>query len=155
MVHQSVRPRQPKVYKQLGHDGALVDSITFNRRVVGSTPSLAVTSGPWASPLPTDACALRRETPIQYPCCSREYLWVVEDLKRCYRNGQNEYEGTDSEISKKSANTFTCIQWFSYQNHMLYTATLKTAPLINSVQRKCLDTTSGSSQSGEPGGEIL
>ena len=37
--------------------------------------------GPWASPLPTVACALRRKTPIQYPCCSRERLWVVEDLK--------------------------------------------------------------------------
>src|SRR6218665_2059376 len=53
-------------------DGALVESITLNRRVVGSTPALAVTLGPWASPLPTVACALRRETPIQCPCCSRE-----------------------------------------------------------------------------------
>ena len=39
-----------------------------------------------ASPLTTVACALRRETPIQYPCCSRERLWVVEDLKGRYRN---------------------------------------------------------------------
>jgi len=39
----------------LRHDGALVESMTFNRRVVGSTP-------------------VRRETPIQYPCCSRERL---------------------------------------------------------------------------------
>jgi len=46
--------------------------------------------GPWASPLPAVACALRRETPIQYPCCGRERLLVVEDLKGCYRNGQNE-----------------------------------------------------------------
>ena len=52
--------------------GALVKSMTLNRRVVGSTPTLAATWGPWASPLPTVACALRRETPIQYPCCSRE-----------------------------------------------------------------------------------
>ena len=35
--------------------------------------------------------ALRRETPIQYPCCSRERLWVVEDLKGRYRNGRNEW----------------------------------------------------------------
>ena len=28
------------------------------------------------SPLPAVACALRRETPIQYPCCSRERLLV-------------------------------------------------------------------------------
>ena len=27
-----------------------------------------------ASPLLTVACALRRETPIGYPCCSRERL---------------------------------------------------------------------------------
>ena len=34
---------------------------------------------------------LRRETPIQYPCCSRERLWVAEDLKERYRNGRNEW----------------------------------------------------------------
>ena len=45
--------------------GALVESMTFNRRVVGSTPALAAMQGPWASPLLTVACALRRETPIQ------------------------------------------------------------------------------------------
>jgi len=75
----------------LGHGGALVESIAFNRRVVGSTPALAAMQGPWASPLPAVACALRRETPIQYPCCSRERLWVVEDLKGLYRNGRNEW----------------------------------------------------------------
>ena len=58
----------------VGRDGALVESISFNWRVVGSTPALAVTYGPWASPLPAVACALRRETPIQHPCCSRERL---------------------------------------------------------------------------------
>jgi len=41
----------------------------------GSTPALAATYGPWASPFPAVACALRRETPIQYPCRSRERLW--------------------------------------------------------------------------------
>ena len=70
----------------VGLGGALVEAITFIRRVVGSTPALA-----WASPLPTVACALRHETPIQYPCCSRERLWVVEDLKGRYRNGRNEW----------------------------------------------------------------
>src|SRR6218665_154204 len=64
--------------------------MTLNRRVVGSTPALAATLGPWASPLPTVACALRLETPIQCSCCSRERLQVVEDLKGRYRNGQNE-----------------------------------------------------------------
>src|SRR6218665_3257921 len=56
------------------HGSALFESTTFNRRVVGSTPALAATLVPWASPLPAVACALRRETPIQYPCCSRERL---------------------------------------------------------------------------------
>src|SRR6218665_804690 len=36
------------------------------------------------SPIPAVACALRRETPIQYPCCRRERIWVVEDLKGRY-----------------------------------------------------------------------
>jgi len=70
------------------HGGALVESIALNRRVVGSNPAQAATKRPWASPLPTVACALRRETPIQYPCCGRERLWVVDDLKWRYRNGR-------------------------------------------------------------------
>ena len=57
-----------------GRGGALVKSMTLKRRVVGSTPVLAATKGPWASPLTTVACALRRETSIQHPCCSRERL---------------------------------------------------------------------------------
>jgi len=64
----------------VGRGGALVKSMTLNRRVVLSTPALAATYtgtlGIWTSPLLTIACALRRETPIQYPCCSRESLWV-------------------------------------------------------------------------------
>jgi len=60
----------------VGRGGALVEALTFNRRVVGLTPALAATWGPWASPLPTVTCALRRETPMQHPCCSRERLWV-------------------------------------------------------------------------------
>src|SRR6218665_249571 len=43
----------------VGRDGALVEAITFNRRVVGSTTALAVTYGPWASPLPAVSSALR------------------------------------------------------------------------------------------------
>ena len=58
----------------MGRGGALVETMTFNRRVVGSTPALAAMQGPWASPLPAVACALRGETPIQYPRCSRERL---------------------------------------------------------------------------------
>ena len=68
------------------HGGALVESIAFNRRVVCSTPALAARD--LGQGLPTVACALRRETPIRCPCCSRERLWVVEDLKGRYRNGR-------------------------------------------------------------------
>ena len=32
----------------MGRGGALVESMTFNRMVVGSTPVLAATLGPWA-----------------------------------------------------------------------------------------------------------
>jgi len=60
----------------MGHGGALVKSTTRSWRVVGLTPALAATYGPWASFLPTVACALQRETLIQYPCCSRKGLWV-------------------------------------------------------------------------------
>ena len=65
-----------KLLAIVGRGGALVEAITFNRRVVGSTPALSATEGPWASSLPTCtvACALWRETQIQYPCYSRERL---------------------------------------------------------------------------------
>jgi len=35
--------REVSAYTIVGRDGALVESIAFNRRVVGSTPALAVT----------------------------------------------------------------------------------------------------------------
>ena len=60
------------IYLFVGRGGALVETMTFNRRVVGSTPALAATQGPWASPLLAVAFALRRETPIQYSCCGRD-----------------------------------------------------------------------------------
>jgi len=34
----------------VGRGGALVETMTFNRRVVGSTPALATMQGPLASP---------------------------------------------------------------------------------------------------------
>ena len=52
----------------VGRDGALVESITFNRRVVGSTPALAATYTDLGQVLYLQAavaCALRRENPIQ------------------------------------------------------------------------------------------
>jgi len=69
-----------------------VDSFLPEGRLFDSCSSRHV--GPWASPLPAVACALRRETPIQYSCCNRERLWVVEDLKGHYRNGRNEWMTT-------------------------------------------------------------
>src|SRR6218665_623616 len=48
----------------VGRGGALVKSMPFDRRVVGSNPALAATLGPWASPSLTvafraSACKLR------------------------------------------------------------------------------------------------
>ena len=95
----------------VGRGGALVELMTFNRRVVGSTPALAATYGPWASPLLTVACVLRWETPIQYPCCSRERLWVVVDLKGRYRNRQNEWMKVGLEA--------TALQLHPWEFHIL------------------------------------
>jgi len=53
----------------MGRGGSLVDSTPFVRRVVDSNPAVAPIYGPWASPSLAVACALRRETPTQYPCC--------------------------------------------------------------------------------------
>ena len=54
---------------------------------------------------------LRRETPIQYPCCSRERHWVglVQDLKGRYRNGQNEWM---NEKDIKVGLLQVCLRWF-------------------------------------------
>ena|SRR6218665_2472419 len=52
------------MHLQVGRGGALIETMTFNRMVVGSTPALTAMYGPCASPLPAVACALRRETPI-------------------------------------------------------------------------------------------
>jgi len=75
--------------KHQGRGGAMVETMTFNRRVVDSTPAPMPRRD--LGPLSAVARALRRETPIQYLCCSRECLWVVEDLKGRYRNGRNEW----------------------------------------------------------------
>jgi len=44
------------------------------------------TYGPWANPSLAVACS----DSTQYQCCSRERLWVMVDLKRCYVNIRNE-----------------------------------------------------------------
>ena len=41
-----------------GMGGALVESTPLVRRVMGSTPALAATQGPWASPSLTIACGV-------------------------------------------------------------------------------------------------
>ena len=94
----------------MGRGGALAETITFNRRVVGSILALAATQGPWASPLPRVARALRRETLKQYPCCSRERLWVVEDLKGRYRNGRN-------KSMNEWMNEIATVTWFILFTH--------------------------------------
>ena len=51
----------------LGHGGALVESIAFNRRVVGSTPAIVVKYRDLGQVLNSQlSVALRRETPAQY-----------------------------------------------------------------------------------------
>ena len=55
-------PSQFVVYHYVGCGGVLVETMTFNRRVLGSTPTLATTQGPWASPLP----ALRLQLPVRF-----------------------------------------------------------------------------------------
>jgi len=75
----------------VGRGGTLVETMTFNRRVMGSTPAIAPRRDlEQVLYLQLPTCALRRETPIQYPCFSRERLCVVEDLKGRYRNGRSE-----------------------------------------------------------------
>ena len=48
--------------------------------------------GPWASPSLTVACSASTcKLWHSVNCCGRERLWVVVNLKRCYRNIRNEY----------------------------------------------------------------
>jgi len=50
----------------LGRGGPLVYS---SLSVVGSNPALVTMYGPWANPSLAVACALRRNSPTQHPCC--------------------------------------------------------------------------------------
>jgi len=71
MASSTTKKKIGAFHVPVGRDGALVESIAFNRRVVGSTPALAVRRDLGQVlylQLPG------RETPIQYPCCSRERL---------------------------------------------------------------------------------
>ena len=52
-------------YSPVGVGGALVESTRFVRRVMNSTPVLAATYGPWASPSLAVACGAL----AQHPCC--------------------------------------------------------------------------------------
>ena len=76
----------------VGRGGTLVESMPLDRKVVGSNPVLAPRQESWASTSLTvacsaSACKLRHSS----NCCGRERLWVVVDLKRRYRNIQNEW----------------------------------------------------------------
>src|SRR6218665_315964 len=68
----------------VGRGDALVESIPFDRRVVGSKPALASTYGPWASPSLTVACrasaCILRHSPLLWSgalqkgsCCEKRY----------------------------------------------------------------------------------
>src|SRR6218665_2191347 len=61
----------------VGHGGTLVESMPFDRRVMGSNPAL----GPWASPSLTVACgASACKLRHSFNCCGRERLRVVVEL---------------------------------------------------------------------------
>src|SRR6218665_3059323 len=71
---------QPVVVSSVvGSGGALIESIAFNRRVVGSTPALAATILGKSLINPQLPVTLRHETPAQYPCCvgsATEWKWT-------------------------------------------------------------------------------
>ena len=52
----------------VGRGGALVESKTFDQKVVGSNPALAATYTDFGQVFHSPA-ALWREIPAQYPCC--------------------------------------------------------------------------------------
>ena len=56
----------------VGRGGALVESVTFDQRVVSLNPALAITWGPWASPSLTVACV---------HCCGREHFWKARAVR--------------------------------------------------------------------------
>src|SRR6218665_586811 len=73
-----------KVPVNVGHDGALAESMPFDRRFVGPNPALAATLGPWASPSLTvarsaSACKLRQcqllwsGALLKGSCCEKRY----------------------------------------------------------------------------------
>ena len=71
--------------------GTLVESMPFVRRVMGSTPALAATKGPWASPSLTVAFGASAWNSGTVSVLYLERLWVVEDLMRRYTNSLNEW----------------------------------------------------------------
>jgi len=78
----------------VGRGGALVETMTFNRRVVGATPALAATYTRTLGKSFIYICLhVRFGVELRYSIravYSRERLGVVEDLKGRYRNGRNE-----------------------------------------------------------------
>ena len=95
----------------------LVETMPFDRRVVGSNPALAATWWPWASPslavaCSASACKLRHSV----NCCGRELFWVIADLKRRYRNmirneWMNESHACEEKLTLKLTRneSFICI----------------------------------------------
>ena len=55
----------------MGRGGALVKSMLFDWKVVGSNPAQAATKDLEQVLHSQLSVALRRETPVQHPCCVR------------------------------------------------------------------------------------
>jgi len=84
--------------------GSVVGSVPCVRKVAGSKP----TSRHIGTLVKSFArsCLLHFGMLIltQYQCCSWEHLWVVVDLKRCYRNIQNEWWIKEMENKVQNSN---------------------------------------------------
>ena len=67
----------------VGRGGAMVVSMPFDRRVVGSNSSIAARYGPWASPSLAVACtALACKLRHSVTCCGIERFRKVHALRR-------------------------------------------------------------------------
>ena len=65
--------KRTSMNEAVGHGGALVESMPFDRRVTGSNAALTAMWGPWASPLLAVACSASA-CKLQHSgsCCGRE-----------------------------------------------------------------------------------
>ena len=89
---------------------ALVETMTFNRRVVASTPALAATYGPWASPLPGVACLV----------IYRDIIVYNQSL-----SGPGEYHRSGCKLAVSTSFDFLfCVARFEYVSRLLCLSSL-------------------------------